>query len=159
MFDFGVFCFFYIHNLYFILFFFFQAEDGIRDKLVTGVQTCALPISGGREALQALEKAARAGRPYPLVLLDSNMPEMDGFSVAEGIRKHPRLAGASIMMLSSSARPGDRARCEELGVSTYLTKPLKQSDILDAIMHVMSARPSASRSSPRARATPTARPL
>ena len=91
-------------------------------------------VDGGRAALEELERAARVGRPYPLVLLDSQMPEMDGFALAEQIKKRPRLAGASIMMLTSGPRPGDRARCMALGVSAYLTKPVKQSDLLDTIM-------------------------
>lgn len=99
--------------------------------------------SGGREALAELEKAARAGRPYPLVLLDANMPELDGFALAQRIKGHRRLARASIMMLSSSARPGDRARCLELGVSSYLTKPVKQSDLLDTIASALAGPPPA----------------
>ena len=101
---------------------------------------------GGQEALAELERAASRGRPYPLVLLDGNMPGMDGFSLAERIHRNRRLARAAIMMLTSSARPGDRARCLELGVASYLTKPIKQSDLLDTIMGVL-----ASRGAPRAR--------
>jgi two-component system, sensor histidine kinase and response regulator len=110
--------------------------------------------SGGREALALLEKAARAGRPYPLVLLDANMPELDGFEIAQRIKGHRRLARASIMMLSSSSRPGDRARCLELGVSSYLTKPVKQSDLLDTIASALAPPPARGR---RARAGGPAR--
>jgi len=98
-------------------------------------------VAGGLAALTELEKAARLGRPYPLVLLDSQMPEMDGFALAQQIKKHPRLVGASIMMLTSGPRPGDRARCVALGLSAYLTKPIKQSDLLDTIMSALSGRP------------------
>ena len=96
------------------------------------------------------------GKPYPLVLLDSQMPEMDGFALAEEIKKHPRLAGASIMMLTSGPRPGDRARCTALGLSAYLTKPIKQSDLLDTILAVLPGgpgkmRPRAPRRARRAR--------
>jgi two-component system sensor histidine kinase/response regulator len=94
----------------------------------------------GAAALAELERAARRGRPYPLVLLDGNMPEMDGFALAAEMKRRPRLAGASIMMLTSSARPGDRARCLELGVASYLTKPVKQSDLLDTITGVLASR-------------------
>jgi CheY-like chemotaxis protein/HPt (histidine-containing phosphotransfer) domain-containing protein len=68
------------------------------------------------------------------------MPGTDGFDLAASIQKSPRLAGASIMMLSSGARPGDRARCFELGISAYLTKPVKQSDLMDTIMSVLGSR-------------------
>jgi two-component system sensor histidine kinase/response regulator len=113
----------------------------ILEEVLTHWRMRPKAVSGARAALEALQKAARAGRPFPLVLLDANMPEMDGFSLAEEIKRHPKLAGAAIMMLSSGARPGDRARCFELGVSSYLTKPVKQSDLLDTIMGVLAAGP------------------
>jgi len=97
-------------------------------------------VSGGRAALEELERAVRGGKPYPLVLLDAQMPEMDGFGLAEKIRRRPRLVGASIMMLTSGPRPGDRTRCLALGLSAYLTKPIKQSDLLDTIMGVLAGR-------------------
>jgi signal transduction histidine kinase/CheY-like chemotaxis protein len=92
-------------------------------------------------ALAALRRAAAAGQPFPLVLLDGMMPEMDGFMLAEHIRGHPELAGAPIMMLSSSDRRTDSTRCKELGIATYLTKPVKQSELLDAILTVLGTRP------------------
>ncbi|HET7291566.1 MAG TPA: response regulator [Vicinamibacteria bacterium] len=97
-------------------------------------------VSAGRAALEEMERAARKGKPYPLVLLDCQMPEMDGFALAEQIHRRPRLAGASIMMLTSGPRPGDRTRCVALGVSAYLTKPIKQSDLLDTVMGVLGGR-------------------
>jgi PAS domain S-box-containing protein len=111
-------------------------------------------VAGGRAALLELEKAARVGKPYPLVLLDSQMPEMDGFALAQQIKKRPRLAGASIMMLTSGPRPGDRARCLALGLSAYLSKPIKQSDLLDTIMGALSGRPAETRSSGQPTAAP-----
>ena len=86
-------------------------------------------VAGARAALEELEARGARGPAVPLVLLDANMPEMDGFDLAAKVQQSPRLAGASIMMLTSGARPGDRARCFELGISAYLTKPVKQSDL------------------------------
>ena len=71
------------------------------------------------------EAAKEAGSPFPLVLLDAMMPEMDGFALAERIKDDPGLAGVTVMMLSSAGRRGDAIRCRELGVSAYLTKPVK----------------------------------
>jgi PAS domain S-box-containing protein len=89
---------------------------------------------GGPAALEALEAAEREGEPFALILLDSDMPGMDGFALAGLIQQRPELAGARVMMLSSAGRPGDVARCRELGVARYLLKPLKQSELLDAIL-------------------------
>jgi CheY-like chemotaxis protein len=94
-------------------------------------------VSGGREALELLMAAVRERDPFMLVLLDANMPELDGFVVAEKIRGHQDLAGATIMMLTSSGQYGDAARCRELGVGTYLTKPIKQADLLEAIYRAL----------------------
>jgi two-component system sensor histidine kinase/response regulator len=98
-------------------------------------------VAGGAAALEELERAAGAGEAYPLVLLDLHMPEMDGFAVAERISAQPDLAGAAVMMLTSSARPGDRARCVELGVAAHLSKPIKRSDLFDTLTEVVSQRP------------------
>jgi CheY-like chemotaxis protein/HPt (histidine-containing phosphotransfer) domain-containing protein len=96
-------------------------------------------IASGREALAELEKAHRADNPYALVLLDGMMPEMDGFDLAGRIKEQPGLVGAALMMLSSADRKGDSARCRELGVSAYLVKPIRQSDLLDAIVTTLHA--------------------
>ncbi|HEV3384452.1 MAG TPA: response regulator [Gemmata sp.] len=86
-------------------------------------------VDSGPAALAELRRAAAAGEPYPLILLDSMMPEMDGFSVAEDIVREPDLAGAAIMMLTSADRQGDAARCREIGLAAYLVKPVKMVEL------------------------------
>ena len=115
----------------------------ILEEVLTQWRMQPTAVASAQAALEAMEAAERAKRPYPLVLLDASMPVMDGFELAAKIQQHPRLAGASIMMLSSGARPGDRARCFELGISAYLPKPVKQSDLMDTIVGVFASRPSA----------------
>jgi CheY-like chemotaxis protein/HPt (histidine-containing phosphotransfer) domain-containing protein len=66
---------------------------------------------------------------------------MDGFALAEQIKSAPELATATIMMLSSADRQSDAARCRALGVACYLVKPIKQSDLLDAILTMLAATP------------------
>jgi len=95
---------------------------------------------GGPSALAAMERALKENKPFPLVLLDAQMPDMDGFAVAEQIRSRPDLAGATIMMLTSDRQAGDAARCRELGIAACLTKPITQSDLLDAILRVLCKR-------------------
>jgi CheY-like chemotaxis protein len=92
---------------------------------------------GGVEALAALCDAAERGTPYRLVLLDANMPEVDGFGVATRIGERPELAGATIMMLTSAGQYGDAERCKALKISAYLTKPIAAAHLLDAICRVL----------------------
>ncbi len=101
-------------------------------------------VAGAREALLNLEAAATAGEPLPVVLLDANMPEMDGFALAAALKKQPGLAGAWIMMLSS-ARPGARARAQSLGVAADVTKPISQPDLLRAITTALGSPPERSK--------------
>jgi signal transduction histidine kinase/CheY-like chemotaxis protein len=97
-------------------------------------------VANGREAIDELVSASAAGRPYGLVLLDANMPELDGFAVAEEMARHAELADATIMMLTSSGEYGDASRCRELGIAAYLVKPIRQADLIDAIAQVMEKR-------------------
>jgi signal transduction histidine kinase/ligand-binding sensor domain-containing protein/DNA-binding response OmpR family regulator len=97
------------------------------------------PVSSesGQAALARLREAWEAGEPFELVLTDVHMPEMDGFRLVELIRQEPELAPATIMMLTSAGQRGDAARCRELGVAAYLTKPIRQSELREAILKVL----------------------
>ena len=99
------------------------------------------PVEGGPMALDVLEQACKAGKQFPLILLDAQMPGMDGFALVEQMKQIPELAGATIMMLTSAGCRGDAARCRELGIAAYLTKPIKQSDLLDAISLALGTLP------------------
>jgi PAS domain S-box-containing protein len=98
-------------------------------------------VEGGLPALQALEIAKNAGNSLPLILLDAQMPEMDGFALAERIRNDRSLIGATIMMLTSVGQAGDALRCRALGISAYLVKPIRQSELLEAICAVLQEAP------------------
>jgi PAS domain S-box-containing protein len=89
---------------------------------------------GGRRALALLEQSKRERNPYAVILLDSQMQDVNGFTVAEFVKQDPELAGAVILMLTSGGQPGDAARCRQLGLAAYLMKPVKQSELLDAIL-------------------------
>jgi CheY-like chemotaxis protein len=91
-------------------------------------------------ALAQLSAALEAGEPYPLILTDMHMPEMDGFALIEQIRGRPELSAATIMMLTSAGHRGDAARCQDLGVSAYLLKPIRQSELREAVARVLGAR-------------------
>jgi two-component system sensor histidine kinase/response regulator len=97
-------------------------------------------VDNGAAALDMLEVASREGHPFGLVLLDANMPDMDGFAVAEAVAQRPSLAGATIMMLTSSGEYGDASRCRELGIAAYLVKPIRHAELRDAIVRALAAK-------------------
>jgi PAS domain S-box-containing protein len=98
-------------------------------------------VESGARALEALEAARLSGQPFRLILIDANMPYMDGFELAAQIKKHPEFRKATIMMLSSAGFRGDASLCRKLGLAAYLTKPIKQSSLLDAIMLALGTSP------------------
>jgi two-component system, sensor histidine kinase and response regulator len=104
--------------------------------------------SRGLQGLALLEEAAHGGDPFALVLLDAQMPEMDGFALAEKIKQNPKLVGPTIMMLTSAGQRGDVARCRELGIAVYLIKPIRQSELLDALTMALGKIPGPSESPP-----------
>ncbi|MCK6557187.1 response regulator [Candidatus Binatia bacterium] len=109
----------------------------ILNEMLTRWQMCPTTVDSGRAALGCLMHAANGGRMFPLVLIDVHMPEMDGFELAERIKRVPAFATATIMMLSSADLAGEAARCRAVGVEAYLTKPLRQGELLDAMLEVL----------------------
>jgi CheY-like chemotaxis protein len=93
-------------------------------------------VGGAQAALVALRQAVEAGTPYRLVLADGLMPGIDGFALARAIRDDARLSDLRLIMLSSAGLSQGRERAIEAGFSAYLSKPVKQSDLLDAIVTV-----------------------
>ncbi|MFP3912408.1 MAG: response regulator, partial [Desulfobacteraceae bacterium] len=93
----------------------------------------ATEAAAGPEALALMESAFQAGRPYDLVLLDLQMPGMDGFSVAKTIKNSAFGRQAKIIILTSLGQKGDAAYSREIGISGYLLKPVKKAELLDAI--------------------------
>jgi PAS domain S-box-containing protein len=103
---------------------------------------------GGAEALVLLEQAAKRGTPFALVLLDAQMPGIDGFGVAERLKRDMPSAGPSLIMLTSAGLRGDAARCRELDINAYLNKPVKRSDLLEVIRGVLGAQAEDARNQP-----------
>jgi PAS domain S-box-containing protein len=96
--------------------------------------------SDGLSALEALSDAHASNHPFELVISDMHMPRMDGFSLAEEIKKQPGLCTSTIMMLTSGGQRGDAARCGALGIAAYLLKPVRQAELREAIARVLSAK-------------------
>jgi PAS domain S-box-containing protein len=110
----------------------------ILQEMLTNWRMKPIAVDSGAAALKEMQQAVDSGEPFTLILLDAMMPEMDGFTLAAEIKGRAEFAGAVLMMLSSAGQTGDAARCRELGISSYLTKPIKQSDLLDAILNALS---------------------
>jgi signal transduction histidine kinase/DNA-binding response OmpR family regulator len=129
----------------------------ILEEMLRNWRMQATAVAGGAEALAELERAAAAGEPYALVLLDAVMPDMDGFALAAAIKQRPDLAGAAILMISSTDRQDAVTRGRRAGVALCLSKPVKQSTLLDAILGIVAgeASPSPPATAP---ATPAAGP-
>jgi two-component system sensor histidine kinase/response regulator len=97
-------------------------------------------VEGGEHALAELASAREQGKSFGLMVTDMHMPKMDGFALVEHVRQKPEIGAATIMMLTSAGHRGDAERCQKLGVSAYLLKPIRQSELREAIAKVLAAR-------------------
>ncbi|HLH01843.1 MAG TPA: response regulator [Bryobacteraceae bacterium] len=97
--------------------------------------------ASGPEALERIADAISAGNPYALIVLDAHMPAMDGFSVAKSIKDIPECSGVPIMMLSSADLNTDAAYCRQLGIRTYLVKPISESQLHEAVLTALAQAP------------------
>jgi two-component system sensor histidine kinase/response regulator len=116
-----------------------RASLKIFAEMLTNWRMIPVLCESGEEAMEVLERAQRSGRPFPLVLLDAQMPGMDGFQLAEKLRKKPVLVGGIIFMLAPDRQLADVERCRALDLGSCLTKPIGQSELLDAILLVLGA--------------------
>ncbi len=91
------------------------------------------------QALEILLEAAQSEGPIDLVLTDAKMPRQDGFSLVRAIKERPELHDTRIIMLTSGDRPSDVRLCEQLGVEGHLMKPVKQSEVFDAVVSALNA--------------------
>jgi signal transduction histidine kinase/DNA-binding response OmpR family regulator/HPt (histidine-containing phosphotransfer) domain-containing protein len=107
----------------------------ILQELLKGWLMKPTVAESGAAALAALAEMEAAGQQFRLVLLDSQMPEMDGFTLAEKIKD--RYADVTIMMLTSLDESGDAAHCRRLGINGYLVKPVSPSQLLDSITRAL----------------------
>jgi PAS domain S-box-containing protein len=122
----------------------------ILEEMLSNWQMKPTVVERGSAALAELKRAFAVGEPYPLVLLDAMMPEMDGYTLARQIKNEPELRETTLMMLSSAE--GSAACAQELELAACLIKPIKQSELFDAIVTSLGA-------SPRSDNQPISRPI
>jgi CheY-like chemotaxis protein/signal transduction histidine kinase len=105
-------------------------------------------VESGLAALEALAQAKAAGHPFELLILDYQMPGMDGLTAAQRIREDPQVRDTRIMLLTSAGQRGDAARCRELGIEAYVLKPIKQADLREAVSAVLGRGPATEQTAP-----------
>jgi CheY-like chemotaxis protein len=103
-------------------------------EMLTNWTMAPYEAEGGRAALDLIRTGKHKGIVFRMFLVDAHMPDMDGFSLITRIKADPDLAAIPILMLTSADRRGDLDRSRKLGIAGYLPKPVKQSDLFDAIM-------------------------
>ncbi len=104
-------------------------------------QDCHIAIAAsGKEALTVLRSAALSGNPFQVVLLDMQMPEMDGEHTLKEIKNDPLIRDVQVIILTSMGHRGDATRLEAMGCAGYLLKPIRQMQLVDAIATVASRK-------------------
>ena len=95
----------------------------------------------GETGLALMEQARRRGRAYPLVLLDLILPGLDGFAFAQALRSRAPEDRSALMMITANGQRGDAARCREIGIRAYLSKPIRPSELFNGIVSSLAPDP------------------
>ena len=120
-------------------------DNATNCRILTGILTRwgmqAMAVENVRAALPLLVRERNAGNLFPLILLDAQMPDEDGFTLAQQIKNDSSHAGATIMMLTSSDLQTDSSRCRALGIAQYLVKPITEAALRQSILEAMQTSP------------------
>jgi two-component system sensor histidine kinase/response regulator len=124
-------------------------DDNATNRTILSELTCQWKMKphlcdSGETGFAELSRAASEGNPYRLLLLDEQMPGMGGMEVLDRIRRSPVLRCVVIMMLTSRDQVKSAARCRQMGVETYLIKPISAPDLLRSILHAIGVQTPAS---------------
>jgi PAS domain S-box-containing protein len=111
----------------------------ILEEMIENWRMKPVPAADGHTALKALQKAAQGGNPFRLAILDGHMPKPTGFDVADQIKKDPVLKHTAVVLLAAAMHHEDARRMRALGSTATVTKPVKQSELWDAIATVLHA--------------------
>jgi two-component system sensor histidine kinase/response regulator len=118
-----------------------RTHCGILEGLLKGWGWIATSAQSGEDAIVQVRAARESEDAYQLILVDLHMPGMNGFELVEHLQALPGVVPATIMMLTSGGQHGDIARCAELGISVHLLKPVRPSELQDAIRQVLGIPP------------------
>ena len=112
----------------------------VLDEILSQWGCRPLAVTGGHDALDALDRAAGRGQPFPLVLIDQKMPRMDGSELAIRIRADPRYHATRMLMISSGGFEAS-SRSRELGIGVWLSRPFQPSELHDAMVDLLQPEP------------------
>ncbi len=120
-------------------------DDNQTNRMVLHYYTQAWGVEGvlaedGVQALEVLREGCKQGKPFDVVLLDLNMPNMDGMELARSIKADPALEGLKLVLITSSGLKGDHAKARTAGIHAYLGKPVRKRD-LKACLEMLMAQP------------------
>ncbi|MBN2821573.1 MAG: response regulator [Coriobacteriia bacterium] len=113
-------------------------DDNATNRLIVSemLGRAGVTVDEAPDAMQGLEMtrhAVRSGSPYDVIILDNHMPEMSGVHFAEKAKADPEISSTGMIMLSSDQMPETGIALRELGVSDYLTKPVRRVDLESAV--------------------------
>jgi PAS domain S-box-containing protein len=112
-------------------------QRGILTEVLQGWRMQPTAVEGALPALVEMRRAATIGEPYSLALLDAHMPGTDGFDLARQVKSSALLSRATLVLLTTTGRPGDISRCEELGINSHMLKPIKHSELLATLLKAL----------------------
>ena len=110
-----------------------ETNRSILEQMISNWKMKPVAAVNGSTALEMLQKAEKRGAAFRLALIDTGMPQMDGFEVAAQIRHNPTLRHCAVILLVSAGRGEQLTRAKQIGVSA-VPKPVKQSELWDAIL-------------------------
>jgi signal transduction histidine kinase/DNA-binding response OmpR family regulator len=120
-----------------------DADDASRclvEETLSRAGMAVYAVDTAAAALAALLQAQEISAPYSMALIEASLANMDGFALAQSIRREPSLSQVALAMTSSAGLRGDAARCRELGIGAYLIKPIRQAALLEAVASVLGAK-------------------
>jgi CheY-like chemotaxis protein/HPt (histidine-containing phosphotransfer) domain-containing protein/anti-sigma regulatory factor (Ser/Thr protein kinase) len=120
-----------------------QTNRHILQHQLEGWRMCVTCAGSGDEALSLMAQAAQVGTQFELAILDMHMPGMDGLQLARAIKALPALAGARLMMLTSTFSSADQPARLEAGILRYVNKPIRRADLFQVISGILASAPSA----------------
>ena len=99
--------------------------------------TMSTGTENSHTGLKTLRTAAAEGEPYDLAILDMQIPEMDGLQLAHTIKQDPDISSTRLVLLTSMGQRGDSEETRKAGIEAYLTKPVRQSELYDALAAII----------------------